>query len=176
MVVWDKKEVANNNELNIITYKDKYSYDSDETYYRSSVILADGEIVYKAGNGHYSEGVLLLSSIENTYRVYDQIQLDIATVSTTGKRTIISSGTRTNYTVRNNSLRESITAETSNLAYTLPYGEKKYSFIPEYTGYYQLNHNTTGKYTYYIYPSGEGLCSIGRTKTKSGRAETDKPN
>ena len=22
----------------------------------------------------------------------------------------------------------------------------------------------------------EGLCSIGRTKTKSGRAETDKPN
>ena len=155
LVVWDKKEVANNNELNIITYKDKYSYDSDETYYRSSVILADGEIVYKAGNGHYSEGVLLLSSIENTYRVYDQIQLDIATVSTTGNRTIISSGTRTNYTVRNNSLRESITAETSNLAYTLPYGEKKYSFIPEYTGYYQLNHNTTGKYTYYIYPSGE---------------------
>lgn len=24
--------------------------------------------------------------------------------------------------------------------------------------------------------SDQGLCSIGRTKTKSGRAETDKPN
>lgn len=29
---------------------------------------------------------------------------------------------------------------------------------------------------YYNENSNEGLCSIGRTKTKSGRAETDKPN
>ncbi len=155
LVVWEKKEVANNNELNIITYKDKYSYDSDETYYRSSVILVDGNIVYKSGIGHYSEGVLLLSSIENAYRVYDQIQLDIATVSTKGKRTVISSGERTNYTVCNNSLRESITDETSNIAYTLPYGEKKYKFTPEYTSYYQINHNTKGEYAYYIYPANK---------------------
>ena len=172
LVVWEKTEVANNNELNIITYKDKYSYASDETYYRSSIILANGEIVYKSGLNHYSEGILLLSSIEESYRIYDQIQLDIATVDTWGNRTIISSGERCDNNVYNTS-REDIVAETSDLVYNLPYGEKKYSFTPEYTGYYNFNHNTEGNYEYYVYSASESKGSS-LTNTSEIYLEKDK--
>ena len=173
LIVWEKTEVANNNELNIITYKDKHSYANDETYYRSSLILANGEIVYKSGLNHYSEGILLLSSIEESYRIYDQIQLDIATVDTWGNRTIISSGNRCDNNVYNNNFRENIVSETSDLVYTLPYGVKKYSFTPAYTGYYNFNHSTEGNYEYYVYSSSESKGSS-LTNTSEIHLEKDK--
>lgn len=39
--------------------------------------------------------------------------------------------------------------------------------LDDYIKWVAVNHNEY---------ADEGLCSIGRTKTKSGRAETDKPN
>lgn len=160
MFVWEKTPITNNNELNIITYKGKNAYADDEPYLRTSVIIADDDIVYKSGMNHYAQGVLLLDSIEESYRIYEDIKLNIATVDEKGHVTVVSSGERQEYSVHNNSNRDIITEEDSQLVYTLPYGEKRLSFTPNYNGHYKINHNPTGNYTYYLYKTDDKRAEI----------------
>lgn len=132
--VWENTPYTRNNELNIITYKDKNSYAEDEPYLRTSVLMASDEVVYKSKCGHYSQGILLLGSINGDYRIYENIKVDIATVNVFGKVETISSGERSEYSVHSNNYREEMESNTNELVYTLPYGKKMFRFTPEYSG------------------------------------------
>lgn len=160
LAIWEQTPVTNNNEINIITYKDKNAYAEDELYLRSSVIIANDDIVYKSGSNHYAQGILLLGSIEEAYRIYEDIKLNIATVDTQGNVTVVSSGERQEYSIHNDSHRDEIQAENSQLVYTLPYGEKRFTFTPRYSGSYEITHSTTGNYTYYLYKANGSRTEI----------------
>lgn len=172
LVLWENTPYTRNNELNIITYKDKTTYKENEPYLRTGVLIASDSVVYKSGEGHYSQGVLLLSGIENAYRIYENIKVNIARVDYVGNVTIISTGDRSEYSVHNNNYRKEIEMDTNELVYTLPYGKKIMRFVPEYTGNYSIYHDVDASFDYYVYPQGkdsqECLVSLNDLLLKKG--------
>ena len=145
-----------NNELNIITYKDRNSYGVNEPYYRTSMIFTSDDVVYGVDKDHYAQSILLLETLGESYRVYENIKLDIVSVGVTGNVETISSGERCEYSVHSNNYREEMESNTNELVYTLPYGKKMFRFTPEYSGEYNIKHGSSENYDYYIYQSSSG--------------------
>lgn len=145
-----------NNELNIVTYKDRNSYGVNEPYYRTSMIFTSDDVVYGVDKDHYAQSILLLETLGESYRVYENIKLDIVSVGVTGNVETISSGERCEYSVHSNNYREEMESNTNELVYTLPYGKKMFRFTPEYSGEYNIKHGSSENYDYYIYQSSSG--------------------
>lgn len=145
-----------NNELNIVTYKDRNSYGVNEPYYRTSMIFTSDDVVYGVDKDHYAQSILLLETLGELYRVYENIKLDIVSVGVTGNVETISSGERCEYSVHSNNYREEMESNTNELVYTLPYGKKMFRFTPEYSGEYNIKHGSSENYDYYIYQSSSG--------------------
>lgn len=144
-----------NNELNIKTYKDKSSYAINEPYYRSNILLSSDDTVYGIGQGHYAQCKLVFSTLEQAYRVYENIKFDVVLVAD-GMCDVLSSGERCEYSVHSNNYREEMESNTNELVYTLPYGKKMFRFTPEYSGEYNIKHGSSENYDYYIYQSSSG--------------------
>lgn len=140
-----------NNELNIFTYKDKGSYNSDEHYVRSSVILPQEMVAHTLDNGQYAQGVLVVGNIEQSYRIYENIALEVGILKSDGTVNTISSLSTCISTVHNNETRTELVEDENFLVYTLPNGENKFSFIPQYNGLYSLGDNLSNGYLCYIY-------------------------
>ncbi len=145
-----------NNELNIVTYKDRNSYGVNEPYYRTSMIFTSDDVVYGVDKEHYAQSILLMETLGESYRVYENIKLDIVTVNALGICNVVSSGERCEYSVHSNNYREEIESNTNELVYTLPYGKKMFRFTPEYSGEYNIKHGSSENYDYYIYQSSSG--------------------
>lgn len=145
-----------NNELNIVTYKDRNSYGVNEPYYRTSMIFTSDDVVYGVDKDHYAQSILLMETLGESYRVYENIKLDIVTVNALGICNVVSSGERCEYSVHSSNYREEIESNTNELVYTLPYGKKMFRFTPEYSGEYNIKHGSSENYDYYIYQSSSG--------------------
>lgn len=151
LFVSEFNESGSNNEINIVTYKDKGSYASDEHYVRSSVIVPQETIAHTLDNGQYAQGVLVVGNIEQAYRIYENIALEVGILNGDGSVDTISTLSTCLTSVHNNQTRTEIEEDENFLVYTLPNGENKFSFIPQYNGLYSFGDNLSDGYLYYIY-------------------------
>ena len=144
-------EFGSNNEINIITYKDKGSYNRDEHYVRSSVIVPQETIAYTLDNNQYAQSALVVGNIEQAYRIYENISLEVGTLNNDGSVDTISTLSACLTSVHNDQTRMEIEENENFLVYTLPNGTNKFSFIPQYNGLYSFDGNLSADYLYYIY-------------------------
>lgn len=166
-VSYEWEENVYNNELNIKTFPDKAGYGEGEDYLKSvCMVSADNGMVYTTGTdtAHYAQGIALLTSLEEPFRLYRSIGFDIVKVDYQGNIEEVDSCYNTLCEKFEDYGRTEISQwEVQNL-YTLAGGEQKYSFIPEYSGYYDINTDDASLYDVYLYPvngtKGEPLSSL----------------
>ncbi len=159
-------ESGNNNEINTITYKDKGSYNSDEYYVRSSVVVPKEAIAYTLDHNQYVQSVLVVENIERAYRIYENISLEVGVLNRDGSVDTISTLSACLTSVHNDQTRMEIEENENFLVYTLPNGTNKFSFIPQYNGSYSFDGNLSADYLYYIYTAnssrGEAITPISK--------------
>ncbi len=144
-------ESGSNNEINITTYKDKGSYGNDEYYVRSSIIVPQETVAYTLNNGQYAQGVLVVGNIDQAYRIYENISLDVGILNSDGTVETISTLNTCLKSIHNNQTRMEIEENENFLVYTLPNGENKFCFTPQYNGMYSFEGDLAEGYLYYIY-------------------------
>lgn len=165
MYIYDVVDNIINNDLNIITYPDKNSYELSQAYIRTLSITASNSIAYRAKHlytdpdsgqtierNNYSEGVLLLQDVGDPTRILSAISLNVVKFIENGSFQVIDSSVRCSDDLKyaSNEIEE-ITCENIESIYLYPNCKTNFVFTPDYSSYYNFNHDQSAGYAYRIY-------------------------